>query len=232
MGKLEIDSAALDKALKNNGLICMGGLSLQVGHCPEGAENLAGRSALLIGNAGSAMWQYFRESPEFKDGEADPMDRWTRRVLASLARSMVVDMAFPFEKPYWPFQRIAGEVTGGKPSPIGIVIHETYGLWHALRGLMILPESHSLQSSADVPSMHSTNHPCDSCMDKPCLSACPVGAFSGSGFDVVACRSHLASGNEPDCSHLGCRARAACPVGTGFTYEHAHMVFHMRAFKR
>jgi len=72
--------------------------------------------------------------------------------------------------------------------------------------------------------------PCDTCADKPCLTTCPVGAFSQDGYDVPACIEHIAGERGGDCLGGGCLARRACPVGVAFQYTPAQMSFHMRAF--
>ncbi len=65
---------------------------------------------------------------------------------------------------------------------------------------------------------------------RPCLNACPVGAFSVSGYDVAACASHLETDAGADCMDLGCRARRACPVGAEHAYGPEQASFGMRAF--
>ena len=73
-------------------------------------------------------------------------------------------------------------------------------------------------------------HPCSSCFDKPCLSTCPVEAFTPGGYDYVLCKSHIALKPDDKCFNGGCLARHACPVGKTFTYEADHQAFHMKAF--
>jgi Fe-S-cluster-containing hydrogenase component 2 len=75
-----------------------------------------------------------------------------------------------------------------------------------------------------------TSHPCGLCIRKPCLSACPVDAFSGDGYDVSACRTHLATGAGQLCIDSGCKARLACPIGRDYVYGPEQMRFHMHAF--
>ena len=70
------------------------------------------------------------------------------------------------------------------------------------------------------------------CDGKPCLSACPVQAFSGQSFAVDACRSHLRGPLGAQCVQGGCLARNACPEGADYRYQSAHAAFHMQAFLR
>ena len=84
----------------------------------------------------------------------------------------------------------------------------TYGLWHAFRAALLF------ERDPDLPAMAAAPNPCDSCRAKPCLSACPVGAFDGEGYDVAACARHLMAPAGDDCMAQGCLARRACPVGS------------------
>jgi epoxyqueuosine reductase QueG len=116
-------------------------------------------------------------------------------------------------------------------------MHPEFGLWHAYRAALLLETEISIQRP-DRPIHH-----CDACVEKPCLSACPVDAFSGSGFDAPACRGYLATGKPssidsmastglPDCLGDGCAARNACPVAGDYRYGPEQMRFHMAAFAR
>jgi hypothetical protein len=135
---------------------------------------------------------------------------------------------FPFGgPPYLPFQRWAMRAEDVRPSPLGLLIHPTWGLWHSYRGALALAEPCTL-AAPERPE----RGPCDTCADRPCLSACPVGAHSVAGFDDAACFAHLAGPSSASCHETGCLSRRACPVGR----EHAHApeqaAFTMRAFHR
>jgi hypothetical protein len=55
-------------------------------------------------------------------------------------------------------------------------------------------------------------------------------AIGESGFDVVACRRHLATPEgQGGCMVSGCIARNACPVGADYRYPQAQLAFHMQA---
>jgi len=112
------------------------------------------------------------------------------------------------------------------PSPLGMLIHPELGLWHAYRGALAFAERLALAPVEPVAS------PCDSCPERPCLTACPVGAFTASGYDVAACVAHLDSGRGGACLTGGCQARLACPVGVEHRYAPAAAAFHMAAFHR
>jgi hypothetical protein len=194
-------------------------------------QTLPARSAatiVLLGFTGSVQWEIFKQSVEASDGLPHPLDRWSRRVVGSLAREL---NALPFypsgtPAPPLPFQRLALRSEPVHQSPIGLLIHSTWGLWHAYRGALALPDW------IELPSVASSGHPCSSCQAKPCLSSCPVGAFRPGSFDLDACVNHVLSDAGSDCRENGCRARRVCPVGTEFSYVPDQARFHMSAFVR
>lgn len=215
-------------ALAPHGLIPRGGLH----PAPEDGvpPSVGGRptqSLVLVGNAGPEMWRRFTGAPEFADGAPDPLDRWTTRVLTAVADGLGAVALFPFGGPtYLPIQRWAMRAEPVHPSPIGVLIHPEYGLWHAYRGALAFPEW------IDLPSRQEIQSPCETCPERPCLSTCPVGAFTTTGYDVPACAQHLDAPAGADCMELGCRARRACPVGHSFQYPPGQAEFHMLPFRR
>lgn len=112
-------------------------------------------------------------------------------------------------------------------SPLGILIHPEFGLWHAYRGAMAFGERLAL------PPREQRASPCASCATRPCETACPVGAIAAArSYDATACTAHVASALGRDCRELGCRARRTCPVGAEYGYGPAQAEFHMSAFLR
>jgi epoxyqueuosine reductase QueG len=176
---------------------------------------------ILIGNAGPDMFRRFARE---RDPSVDKLDDWTRDVVNHLARDIDAQAAYPFDKPHPPILTWARRAGAGHASPLGLNIHPTYGLWHAYRAAMLFPVAF------DLPKVSAGSHPCESCVAKPCLTACPVNAFDGHTYDVPSCTSHIGSVAGEACMAAGCKARRACPVGQGFAYEPNQMKFHMRAF--
>ncbi|WP_137391270.1 hypothetical protein [Rhodoligotrophos defluvii] len=189
---------------------------------PDLAPGLPARTVVLIGNAGARFWQRF--TAEQRGGD-DPMDAWTREAVAALVGTLGrgTGAVFPFDRPYLPFQRWAQAAGVGFSSPLGLTIHPVYGLWHAYRAALLFSEPLAL------PPQGAQVNPCDSCADRPCLSACPVGAFTGHAYRVDACIAHLQTPGGENC-FSGCLARRACPVGRAFTYRPAQARFHMEHF--
>lgn len=179
---------------------------------------------LLVGHAGPGMWRAFASADRV--GE-HALDDWSAAVLDDIARAAGATAYYPSDgPPYQPFQRWAMKAEPVRSSPLGIVIHPDYGLWHGYRGALAFTETLPLPPRDDRAS------PCETCADRPCLSTCPVGAFGQGGYDVPACAAHLRAQAGSDCMALGCRARRACPAGREYIYEAPQAAFHMIAFLR
>ena len=181
---------------------------------------------LLLGFTGSVQWPEFATSPEAADGLPHPLDRWSRQRIDPLAAEFNARAVYPSDVPILPFQQLARRCETVFPSPIGLLIHTRWGLWHAYRGALIFPQRLAL------PETVASASPCSGCDAKPCLSSCPVGAFDSGSYNLKVCVQHVFSEKGTDCRELGCRARRACPIGDQSRYlpEQAH--FHMRAFVR
>lgn len=218
-------------------LIAPSGLALRGGFHPEPEDGVpalpggvAARTVLMLGNAGAQsgdpMWRAFAAARHRFDGP-NPLDDWTRSVVDTLARDVGAEALYPFGgAPYWPFQRWAMRAEPVFPSPLGLLVHPVHGLWHGYRAALIFAELLPLPPREDVSS------PCTSCAAKPCLTACPVGAFTAGGYDVEACAAHLESADGTACLDGGCRARLACPVAPARAPIPDQARFHMEAFLR
>jgi len=212
----------VSEALEPHGIRARGVVNFSSGEGPLLADGLQARSVVLLGNVGGSIWPAFARWRETYDGP-DPLDSWSKSLIWPLAQVVGATAYFPSDPPWQPFQQWAMRAEGLKPSPLGILIHPQYGLWHGYRGALGFPfviETERVRVA----------HPCDDCRDKPCLTACPVGAISLSSFEVSTCRSHLESGiGQVGCMRSGCLARNACPVGASHRYGPEQLRFHMQA---
>ncbi|WP_201158021.1 ferredoxin [Rhodobaculum claviforme] len=177
---------------------------------------------ILLGPDGPGFWDHVTAAPEFADARPDPLDRWSRRVIGRMAARLGGVARYPFGGPPWaPFHRWA--VRGGRawPSPVGLLVHETAGLWVSFRGAI------ALRDRLTLPPSHARS-PCEDCAARPCLTACPVGALGAAGFDVPTCRTHLSAAAGADCLEGGCAVRRACPVSAAHGRDPAQSAYHMR----
>src|SRR5262249_42217658 len=80
-------------------------------------------------------------SAERAAGGADPLDRWSRRVVGGLAAELGAAALYPFGGPPWlPFQRWAKKAEPLHSSPLSVLIHPDWGLWHSYRGALVFAE--------------------------------------------------------------------------------------------
>ena len=219
----------LHKALGVHGVFVRGVVFFGEGEGPLLADRTAARSVVLLGNIGGSIWapfSHWRQLPE-NAGRSDPLDDWSKTVIQPIASGLGATSYFPSDPPWQPFQRWAMQAEGLKASPLGILIHPDYGLWHGYRAALGFADAlEGMEESTFSP------HPCDLCVEKPCLAACPVAAVTAAGFDVAGCRSHLrAPEGQAGCMASGCLARDACPVGADYRYPPEQLAFHMAALQ-
>lgn len=215
--------APIVAAIERRGLAARGAFALDDVDRVAGLDGLS--ALILVGAAGARGWDAFAASPEARDGGADPLDRWSRHVVGALAADLGARALYPFGgPPYWPFQRWAARAEPVHASPLGLLIHPNYGLWHSYRGALGFATPVAISERAPRAS------PCETCASQPCLSACPVGAFAPDGYDVADCAAHLRTEEGARCMDGGCLARRACPIGAEHRHGGEQARFHMRAF--
>lgn len=190
---------------------------------PEPSGALPGwtRTIVLLSPDEPAFWPYFQGSPEYRDGQSHPMDRWSKRVIQPMASAVNGLALFPSDGPPYP-SFIAWAKGSGRShaSPTGLLVHDSSGLFISYRGAIALPEKLPLPGPA--------SSPCQSCA-APCVTACPVDAFETGQYDVTRCKSHLETDAGSNCRLEGCLLRRACPVGTDKRLAE-QSAFHMKAF--
>lgn len=205
------------------GLVLRGGFHpLPEDDVPALPDGTTTTTLFMVGSVGPMFWEQVRQAPEAAG--PDPINRWTERVLGDLADAVL----FPFHGPsYHPFQRWARRADPElATSPLGILIHPEFGLWHALRAALQFRQRLELPAATGRPS------PCTSCADRPCLNTCPVDAFGAHGYAVATCRTYLGTLSGQPCMIQGCQARLACPIGKAYRHRGGQAQHHMRAFAR
>lgn len=216
----ETGAVTLNDRLAAHRLELLGGFSVA-----EGEEGFpAGtRTVLLLGPAEPGFWAHLQGQPEW-DGAPDPVDRWSRRVIGRLACDLGAKALFPFGgPPYHPFYRWSLRTGRVWDSPVRLLVHSGQGLLVSFRGALALQEAVALPPAAA--------RPCDTCA-APCLTACPVGALTGAGYDLAACHEVLEQPQGVACMTGGCLVRRACPVSQSYARLPQQSAYHMRQFHR
>ena len=179
------------------------------------------RTVLLLG-PGAGFWPHLKAQPEW-DGRPDPVDRWSRRVIGRIACDLGAKALFPFGGPPWhPFYQWGLRTGRVHVSPVGLLVHDAQGLMVSFRGALALKETLDLPVPPPAP--------CDSCAEKPCLTACLPRALTGAGYDVPACHGYLDTAPGQDCLSQGCLARRACPVSQRYDRMPGQSAWHMARF--
>lgn len=220
------DLAAIVRTLSRDGLILRGGFNFASDVSPPaGASGIPAKSVVLVGNAGAGYWPHFSAWRSTQPANtANPLDMWSRMVIGAVAGQFGARAVSPSDRPYLPFQQWAARAEKLKPSPLGILMHPDYGLWHAYRGALLFDVEVPIQEPARP------SHLCDLCVGKPCLKSCPVDAYSAAGFAYGDCVGHVRGPKGGACRDGGCLDRNACPYGVGYRYPPGVQAFHMAAF--
>ena len=188
-----------------------------------GAFHEEGQTLVLLGPNEPAFWSVFTQSPEYLEKNEAPMDRWSTRVIGGLAQRFGAEALFPFGgPPYHPFIGWALKSGRAWQSPVGLLVHDTAGLFVSYRGALLIPQRLELSPTS--------SSPCEKCSERPCLSACPAAALGKDGYDVPTCHAHLDTAGA-DCLSSGCIVRRACPTGQNNRLP-SQSAFHMRAFHK
>ena len=224
----------LDKAQLNRGIQFLAGQGLNlyaVFDCTTlphsiihttATENIPWREytrLMLLGNAGTRLWPALTT---FGMKTADPVDYFSLEVTRNFINNFLdgPPTLILYPQAYnVPLQQL-GELAGWHhPSPLGIGINQTYGLWFAYRTTFLISAPLPLTEKQNTPS------PCDSCREKPCLSACPARAVGDiGGFNIPACFAFRVQKNSV-CQDR-CLARMACPIAPEHRYPLEQIKYH------
>jgi len=122
-------------------------------------------------------------------------------------------------KPWIPFQEVALKMGVGVLSPLGLVLHPTFGPWIAFRALLLC-ESIFWQ---DGPKALATWNPCPGC-SAPCMAICPAKALTRKNVHLDKCYDYRLA-NPSQCFDR-CLAREACPIGQEHQFSREQINYH------
>jgi epoxyqueuosine reductase len=177
------------------------------------------RRLVLVGHGGRRMWEALQE----KGMEStDPVDDYsitlTQQFIHDHLDEAPVLWLYPQTEFVIPLQQL-GEAAGWSyPSPLGSGISPAFGVWFAYRTAFLI--------DADLPLMYeeAAPSPCDSCVDKPCIRTCPVGAVQQDSFNIEGCGQHRLD-RDSSCADR-CLARMACPYFPEHRYTLPQIQYH------
>jgi hypothetical protein len=176
-------------------------------------------SLVLIGHGGRRLWPALTA---IGLKTADPVDHFSRvmtqRFIDDFLGGPPVLMLYPTAYNI-PLQRLGALAGWHHPSPLGLGINGTYGLWFAYRAAFL--------TTQPLPSIREpiTPSPCDTCQDKPCIKACPAQAVRGVGqFKVSTCVDFRLQ--EKSVCQDRCLSRLACPVAPEHRYGSDQLSYH------
>ena len=208
----------IETSARKQGLSIFGAFHPSGGSAPDGIATL-----ILLGPREPGFWPLFTSASEYMDGAPDPLDRWSHRVVTTLAQDLGAQPFFPFGgPPYQPFISWAKQSGRAHVSPVGLLVHDEAGLMVSYRGALGFAEKLDLPAAPP--------NPCLSCLDQPCRMTCPVDALQPDAYDVASCKADLERPGN-DCMTRGCATRRACPVSQSYGRLEAQSAFHMAAFK-
>ncbi len=213
----QVTLAQIESMAATHHLAVLGGFACQDDDAlPKGT-----RSVLMLGPREPGFWAHIRSQPEW-DGTPDPVDRWSRRVIGRMACDLGAKALLPFGRlPWQPFYTMALRTGRVWDSPVRILVQADQGLMVSFRGAL------ALRQVIDLPP--AVPRPCDACA-KPCLTACPVAALTGNGYDVPACHRYLDTESGADCMNFGCAVRRACPLSESYARLPEQSAYHMGKF--
>lgn len=182
---------------------------------------------LVLLGADGQFWPRFLTSPEGRDGAADPIDRWSTRVVTDLAQTFGAEAFFPFTgPPYAPFVQWALASGRAFTSPSQFLVHDQVGMMISYRGAL------HFDHVFPFPQPPLDGSPCLSCTTMDCINTCPAQAMvDGGPYAVAACYNYLDTAEGRACLDQGCLARRACPLSDRADRDPAQSAHHMRYFR-
>ncbi|ATX79086.1 hypothetical protein Ga0123461_0660 [Mariprofundus aestuarium] len=178
------------------------------------------RQLILIGHGGRGMWEAVQAS-EFREN-SDPIDSFSidrvERWFAGQVPAADYEIIYPASKCIVPLQSLGRLAGWHHTSPFRIGINQAWGSWFAYRVAALADTDFAPTDRMQLAS------PCDSCVDKPCVSACPAGLLACGDFSLKGCIDYRLV-SESSCK-ARCLARLACPVASEHRYSTEQINYH------
>jgi len=210
----------IDQQLVQKGFILQAALGVSVVEIelPEVAGDY--RQLLVFGHAGSGFWDSLDEPLT----GSHPLDSMSIRMVEDfLQRIGCADylVLYPSTDLQIDLRGLGKQLGWHTDSALGIGINPLHGTWFAYRVVVLANTTY--EPAYEPVANNLADAPCSSCINRPCVEACPVGA-PGVTFDLQACMDERV--REGSACAYQCPARNACPVGTEYRYDQDQMRYH------
>lgn len=177
--------------------------------------NLEQDTLCLIANGGRTLWDHL---PRPLNESLHPIDQFSIDQITKL--DVDARILFPHEHLNIPLQKLGRLLNLSRPSLLGLDINKEYGVWFAFRGAFLTTKKINSKPHTNFES------PCDSCIEKPCISACPANAIKNQNTpDLQNCIEFRLKENS-ECADK-CLARLACPYQKIHQYKTEQIKYHM-----
>jgi len=185
-----------------------------------------GDRLVAVGTSGARFWQQLQGS-RFA-GSSDPIDDYSAAVVQGVLEACgeidACELRYPGDG-VAPLMQIGHWLGWTSPSPLGLGVHPSHGLWFAWRALAVVTLASPDLLPITLPDALAS--PCLSCADTPCVSQCPAGAVAlEHDFAIGSCVAFRSRAGS-SCAE-SCHSRLACPVGGASRYPVAQFAYHQR----
>ncbi|HKI59569.1 MAG TPA: hypothetical protein VKA23_00925 [Mariprofundaceae bacterium] len=178
------------------------------------------KQLILIGHGGRRMWEVlqasaYRDRPEPVDSlSVDTVKKW----LAEACPGAAYEIIYPAAERLVPLQQLGALAGWHHASPFRIGINRQWGSWFAYRAVVLI-DSDLPETAAET-----WGSPCESCVDKPCITACPAGAVADRERMLTLCIDYRLQ-QDSHCARQ-CLSRLACPVAVEHRYSREQIDYH------
>ena len=191
------------------------------------------RQLILLGHGGKQLWECVQAAGIA--GE-HPIDDYTIQTIKQVFTEQLADhryrLLYPGDAPVG-LQQLGKLAGWHQPSPFMVGIDAEWGSWFAYRAVVLadtdffpfLPvdpgTSRCFYGPGASSCFHGRSHPCSTCSEQPCISACPAAALSDGIFALDKCIAYRRQ--DGSACQFTCLARVACPVGSEHRYSEAQL---------
>ena len=175
---------------------------------------------MIFGHGGKTMWQALQDSP-FKS-DKDPVDNFSlqaiQRYFEREHQGAHYQVIYPSEQDLIPLQKLGALAGWHHESPFRIGINQEFGSWFAYRVVVLA------NTNLELTQPITTASPCENCVDKPCIPACPAGALKRGKLSLQTCINYRLE--EHSKCQATCLSRITCPIAQNNRYTKKQISYH------